>query len=99
MITRPDFPPSLDAWTRELRDIKPVDDAARMGGRPLLVLHGSDDESVPSFDARVLGDAHGHAELRIVAGAAHDLRHDPRAVAVLLGWLDRQRHETAADAG
>lgn len=77
VITDPDFPPNVDAWTRQLREIKPVDDAARLGGRPLLVLHGSDDESVPSFDARVMSDAHGSAELRIVPGAAHDLRHDP----------------------
>ncbi|MBP7630965.1 MAG: alpha/beta fold hydrolase [Acidimicrobiales bacterium] len=97
VITDPDFPPNVDAWTRQLREIKPVDDAARLGGRPLLVLHGSDDESVPSFDARVMSDAHGSAELRIVPGAAHDLRHDPRAVAILLGWLDRQRHEQAPE--
>lgn len=91
-ITDPAFPPALDAWTRQLREIKPVDDAAALPPRSFLVVHGSDDESVPSFDARVLGDAHGSAELRIVSGAAHDLRHDPRAVAILLGWLDRQRH-------
>jgi putative redox protein len=60
--------------------------------RPLLVVHGSDDEVVPSFDARVLADAHGSAELRLIHGAGHSLRHDPRTVAVLLGWLDRQRH-------
>jgi uncharacterized protein len=47
---------------------------------------------VPVFDARVLADAHGSAELRLINGAGHRLRHDPRAVAVLLGWLDRQRH-------
>jgi putative redox protein len=29
--------------------------------------------------------------MRIIDGAGHRLRHDPRAVAVLLGWLDRQR--------
>ena len=78
--------------SRQLREIKPVDDASALAARPLLILHGSDDESVPSFDARVVADAHGSAELRIISGAAHDLRHDPRAVAILLGWLDRQRH-------
>jgi pimeloyl-ACP methyl ester carboxylesterase len=93
-ITDPAFPPAMDAWTRQLSDIRPVDDASVMAPRSLLVLHGSDDESVPSFDARVLGDAHGSAELRIVTGAAHDLRHDPRAVAILLGWLDRERHRS-----
>jgi putative redox protein len=94
-IHDPAFPPSLDRWTRELRDIRPVDDAAALAPRPLLIIHGSEDESVPSFDARVLGDAHGSAEMRIVPGAAHDLRHDPRAVAILLGWLDRERHRTS----
>lgn len=92
VITDPAFPSALDQWTRQLRDIRPVDDAALVAPRSLLVLHGSDDESVPSFDARVLSDSHGSAELRIISGAAHDLRHDPRAVAILLGWLDRQRH-------
>ena len=61
-----------------------------------MVIHGSEDESVPHFDARVLSDAHGSADLRIIGGAAHDLRHDPRAIAVLLGWLDRQRHGNSA---
>lgn len=91
-ITDSAYPPSLDAWGKSLRDIRPVDDAALVHPRPLLILHGSEDESVPLFDARVLADAHGTAELRIIRGAAHDLRHDPRAVAILLGWLDRQRH-------
>jgi putative redox protein len=29
--------------------------------------------------------------LQIIQGAGHRLRHDPRAMAMLLGWLDRQR--------
>lgn len=95
-IVDPDYPADLDRWTRPFTTIRPVDDAERVAPRPMLVLHGSEDESVPSFDARVLSDAHASAELRIIGGAAHDLRHDPRAIAILLGWLDRQRHESTA---
>lgn len=94
VIRDPSFPANVDTWTRQLRDVRPIDDAGRVAPRTLLVLHGSEDESVPSFDARVLSDAHGQAELRIIPGAAHDLRHDPRAVAILLGWLDRERHRS-----
>ena len=93
MISEPGFPTDMDAWSRELKDLRAVAIVPQLAPRPLLVLHGSDDDLVPVFDARVLVDAHGHAELRIMNGAGHRLRHDPRAVAVLLGWLDRQRHQ------
>jgi putative redox protein len=91
MIDDPLFPPSVEAWGRELRDLRPVACAAQVAPRSLLVVHGSDDDLVPAFDGRVLVDAHGSAELRIIRGAGHRLRHDPRAVAVLLGWLGRQQ--------
>lgn len=91
-----EFPPSIERWARDLREIRSVACAAELAPRPLLVVHGSDDDSVPVFDARVTSDAHGDAELRIISGAGHHLRHDPRAVAVLLGWLDRQRHRRPA---
>lgn len=90
MIKGSTFPPNMDEWSRELRELRAVEYAPKLRPRPLLVAHGSDDDLVPVFDARVLVDAHGDAELRIVNGAGHRLRHDPRAVAVLLGWLDRQ---------
>lgn len=90
MIREATFPRNMDSWARELRELRAVADAPRLAPRPLLVVHGSDDDLVPVFDARVIVDAHGDAELRIVSGAGHRLRHDPRAVAVLLGWLDRQ---------
>ena len=57
----------------------------------MLVMHGEEDDSVPVSDARQLVNAHGSAELSLFEGAGHRLRHDPRAVAVLLGWLDRMR--------
>ena len=92
-------PPSgsaYDRWVRQLRGVRTVTCAEHLAPRPLLVLHGSDDEAVPVFDARVLADAHGSADLRIVDGARHALRHDPRAVAILLGWLDHQRNAAAS---
>lgn len=91
LIKDPAFPPAMDRWSRELRTIRADQSVRAIAPRPVLVVHGTDDESVPAFDARVVADAHGSAELRMLAGAGHALRHDPRAVAVLLGWLDRQR--------
>ena len=85
------FPPSVDEWTREFRRFRPVPSARRFAPRPMLVMHGSDDDSVPVSDARQLVNAHGAAELSLLEGAGHRLRHDPRAIAVLLGWLDRVR--------
>lgn len=91
-IHDPAFPTSFDAWARELRAFRPLDAARRFAPRPLLLVHGDDDDSVPTVDARLFAQAHGAAELRIISGAGHRLRHDPRAIAVLLGWLDRQRN-------
>jgi putative redox protein len=85
------FPPSVEEWAREFRRFRPVASARRFAPRPLLVMHGEDDDSVPVSDARQLVNAHGGAELSLFEGAGHRLRHDPRAVAVLLGWLDRMR--------
>lgn len=85
------FPPQFDAWAQQIRDLDPVEDAGRIPPRPMLVLHGEADDLVPSLDARLLADAHGDAELHIIGGAGHELRHDPRAVAILLGWLARQQ--------
>ncbi|HJV09822.1 MAG TPA: alpha/beta fold hydrolase [Acidimicrobiales bacterium] len=85
------FPPDFDAWARQLREIRPTALIAKIPPRPVLLVHGADDDDVPLDDARVLADAAGDAvELRVLAEAGHRLRHDPRAVALLLGWMERQ---------
>ena len=96
LIHDPAFPSGFDSWAREVREVRAIACVRELAPRPLLVLHGSEDDAVPVFDARVLADAHGDADLRIIEGGPHQLRHDPRAVAVLLGWLDRQRNQAAA---
>jgi len=85
------FPPSIDEWAREFQRFRPVASARRFAPRPMLVMHGEDDDMIPVSDARQLVTAHGSAELSLFLGAGHRLRHDPRAIAVLLGWLDRVR--------
>lgn len=97
VITDPDYPRDFGAWARELRDVRAVTAAARIPPRPFLIVHGSEDESVPLSDARVLADAsENQADLKIIIGAGHRLRHDPRAIALLLGWL-HGHHPTTAD--
>jgi len=91
VIRDPSFPADHDRWAKELRDIRPVRLINRIPPRSLLIVHGSDDARVPIVDARALVDAvDGDADLRVLSSAGHQLRSDPRAIAVLLGWLDRE---------
>ncbi len=92
-IKTPTYPSDFGAWKAELKRFRASESAERLADRRLLVLHGSEDEVVPQFDARMVADAHGSAELRIIPWAGHQLRYDPRALAILLGWLERSRHE------
>jgi putative redox protein len=87
---KPSDPVDIDEWAHDLRAVDPSHAAAAVPPRPLLLVHGSIDAQVPVVDARVLSDAaEGTAELRVVGMAPHRLRHDPRAIALLLGWLQR----------
>ncbi|HEV3213221.1 MAG TPA: prolyl oligopeptidase family serine peptidase [Acidimicrobiales bacterium] len=70
----------------------PIASVALIPPRRLLVVHGAEDLLVPVEAARELvAAAGGPAELRIIQGAGHWLRSDPRMVATLIGWLDRIR--------
>ncbi len=84
------YPQDLGAWARELRSLRPTQLVAKVPPRPLLIVHGANDDVVPMTDARELADAaDASAELRVIAGAGHMLLYDPRAIALLLGWFDR----------
>jgi putative redox protein len=92
VITTRGEPSDLESWAGPFSEVRPSVDAGHLSGRPVLVLHGADDDVVPVDDARMIAQAVGQsAELRILAGAGHRLNSDPRAIALLLGWLERQR--------
>jgi putative redox protein len=91
VLRDPDFPPDPDGWIRAIANLDPVAAATRIPPRPWLLVHGSADDVVPVDDARRFADATDDGvDVRIVANGPHRLRHDPRAIASLLGWLDRQ---------
>jgi alpha/beta superfamily hydrolase len=81
----------LDGWAEALGRLTAERSAAELGDKDLLVLHGSSDHSVPPLSARAIADAHGSADLRMLEGGSHHLRHDPRAVAIISGWLERRQ--------
>ncbi|MCP3937420.1 MAG: alpha/beta hydrolase [Actinomycetia bacterium] len=89
VISEPGFPVEPAAWAEQIAANRAIDHVAGLRGRDLLVIHGASDRQVPAGDARELADAHASAHLRILDGGDHRVRHDPRCVALLLGWLDR----------
>ena len=85
------YPSNRREWAAAFALLRPDESAAKLAPRPVLVVHGADDEEVPIADGRRLAELAGaRAELRVLAGAGHRLRGDPRAVALLAGWLERQ---------
>ena len=85
------YPTDPQAWTHAIAALDPVEAARRVPPRPWLLVHGSADDVVPLEHARMLAAAaNDDVELRVVQKGPHRLRHDPRAIALLLGWLDRQ---------
>ena len=85
------FPPDRRIWAEAFTALRPDVAAGSLTARRVLIVHGSDDEEVPVADGRRLAELVGpQAELRILPGAGHRLRADPRAVALLAGWLERQ---------
>ncbi len=90
VVRTPGYPQDPDAWALELKEIRAIGCVGQLPPRPLMIVHGSIDDVVPISDARAMADSADACELRVITGAGHRLRHDPRAVAVLLGWLDRQ---------
>jgi putative redox protein len=91
VLRTPEYPADPAAWIRAIANLDPVAAAERIEPRPWLLVHGSADGVVDVGDARRLAAVGGSGvELRIIANGPHRMRHDPRAIATLLGWLDRQ---------
>jgi fermentation-respiration switch protein FrsA (DUF1100 family) len=83
-----DFPSSVQEWLKGFEIVKPIDYISKIPPRPLLLVHGSNDEAVDISHARRLYERAGQPKrLAIIEGAGHRLRHSQEAMVVVIDWL------------
>jgi dipeptidyl aminopeptidase/acylaminoacyl peptidase len=84
------FPLSLKGWKDGFRTVKPLKWIGRIPPRPLLIIHGTEDDVVNINHARELYDkVRGKATLFLIAGAGHRLRVEERAMQKAREWLGK----------
>lgn len=82
------FPPSVREWLDGFKIVSPINYVAGISPRPLLLVHGSQDETVSVGDAhRLYAQADEPKQLAIVEGAGHRLRREERAMTIVIDWL------------
>jgi len=88
LIKDPGFPPSVDEWLQGFSEVSPIRWVDRISPRPLLLLHGDQDDLVPIEHAhRLLERAREPKQLLVLPGAGHRLRVEEKAIATALEWL------------
>ncbi len=86
-----DFPCSAEEWLDNFRLVSPLKYVAQIGSRPLLLVHGGQDEMVAVSHAHKLYAQAGEPKnIIIVSGAGHRLRQNDRAMAIVVDWLKSQ---------
>ena len=87
-----DFPVSVEAWLDSFTSFTPENHIAGIAPRPLLIVHGSEDNVVPVSHARRLFEKAGEPrQLEIIERAGHRLRREPDVIQTILKWLAQYR--------
>jgi len=82
------FPPSLDGWLEGFNLVSPIRWIDKISPRPLLLVHGEEDEVVPVEHAfKLYEQAKEPKEIAIIPGAGHRLRLEEKAVTAAMDWL------------
>lgn len=91
IIRDEDFPASLEEWLDGFSQISAIDRIEKMSPRPLLIVHGTQDDVVDPSQAWALYEKAGEPkEMLMVEGAGHRLRVDEGAMEGALNWLRSQ---------
>jgi len=84
------FPPSVEEWARGFDRVSPMKWIRKISPRPLLIVHGESDVTVPLSHARELYDrAKQPKDISIIPGAEHKLRLSEPAMSAALAWLKK----------
>jgi len=86
-----DFPRSAGEWLNGFQVVRPIEYVANIAPRPLLLVHGNEDETVDLSHAHKLyRRALEPKQLTVLDGGGHRLRQDGRVVAAVIHWLKSQ---------
>jgi len=92
-----DFPHSAQEWFGGFRLVSPINYVAGIAPRPLLLVHGSRDETVDVSHAyKLYNEAGEPKQLIIIDGAEHGLRQNDKAMAAVLDWLESHAQITSS---
>lgn len=91
IIKDADFPPSPADWMDGFNKVKPIEQVEKLSPRPLLIIHGSQDDVVDHLSAWALYERAGEPkQIMIIEGAGHRLRLEEKAMDGALNWLRAQ---------
>jgi len=90
IIKDADFPPSVQKWLDGFKTVAPIEYVGRISPKPLLLVHGENDDVVPVEHVKRLYAKAGRPRKKIVLpGAGHRLRQDERAIQAVMLWLQK----------
>lgn len=88
IMRKEDLPEDPLKWSQRQKMFRPVDYIHRITPRPLLLIHGQQDDLVlPQHAHRLYGAAREPKELIMLPEAPHQLRTDPHVLDMCLCWL------------
>jgi uncharacterized protein len=88
MVVAPEVLADPTAWGGEFIEVSTQRSIAGVD-LPVLIVHGDEDTVVPVEHADKISQRAPQAEVHVLQGGTHQLRRDPRAVKLLVEWLDR----------
>jgi pimeloyl-ACP methyl ester carboxylesterase len=89
MALSPEVRADPSAWGQEFRDVSTEGSIAEVKV-PVLIVHGDQDVVVPPDHASRIAARANNAEVHLIPEGSHQLRRDPRAVQIVLDWLQQR---------